>query len=259
MRTERLAIFLLVLSLAGSACVPRQLRSVADIDPDPLVRIVQERRLLLEKGIAGVLDLDYRNRNRHFGGQAYIVAFPDGRFRLEVPSPMGGTILVMTSDGREVLAYYPQENRAYRSAAGGKSITPHLPFPLPVAPESLPALLMGLPPADGTAGQMRASLLQSGQKILSSRQPGEGMDHVYLFGKSPGEDLLEITSRKGKAVFKVRTQEQAPFLPRRFDLRFPEGRLKGSWDQVALYEGDGSGLSLRLPPSVPVQDLESPP
>ncbi len=260
MRTGRLAIFLLVLSVAGSACVPRPWRSVADIDPAPLMEIVKERRLLLARGVVGSLTLDFRNAGRRFSGQAYVVAFPDGRFRLEVPTPMGGTLLVMTSDGEEVLAYYPEENRAYRSAASTKSMSPLLPFPLPVDPGMLPGLIMGTPDFPSEPSRERASLLDTGRRILSLDSDEDGVRQTYLFkGADAAGGLVGVYVNRGENSVGVTTQEHPPFLPRDFDLRFPEGRLKGDWDRVALYEGDGSGLSLRLPPSVPVQDLESPP
>jgi len=132
---------LLTIALAAG-CMPRQIKPVAAINPAPLLEKIQARRMTFEKGLSGTLDLTFIGKHR-YNSKAYIVAYPDGPFRLEIPTPMGGTALAMVSGNGEILAYYPEKGRAYRSTVDGRSIEPYIPFPLPVDPTVLPSLIMG--------------------------------------------------------------------------------------------------------------------
>ena len=125
---------IILIAAMGSACAPRQIKPVAAMDPAPFLDAVYARNAILEGGLSGTLELGFRNGKRRFKGRTYVVAFPDGRFRLEVPAPLGGTLLVMVSNNAEILAYYPGEGKAFRSEAGGRSLNPYIPFPLPVDP-----------------------------------------------------------------------------------------------------------------------------
>jgi hypothetical protein len=205
------------------------------------------------------MELAFKNGKQRFKGGVYIVAYPDGRFRLEVPGPLGGTFLVMASDNREILAYYPGENKAFRTAVGGRSLNPHLPFPLPVDPTILPALIMGVYPEDSAVSKAEAHLMDSGEKILKTGLGDTGLQFTYLFDKAPKVRLREITvSRRGMKV-SVHTDREPDHLPRDFVLTVADGVLKGEWDSVAPFKGDKATLGLRLPDSVPVTDLEASP
>ena len=169
---------IVLITLLAAGCAPRLIKPVGLTDPVPLLEVVNTRSLILEKGLSGTLELTFKNPQRHFNSRAYILAYPDGRFRLEIPGLLGGTVLVMVNDGREILAFYPGENRAFRSTVDGRSINPHLPFPLPVDPAILPALIMGVtPPGDGdTVSRARAWLLESGKRLLLT-EPGKSDLH----------------------------------------------------------------------------------
>jgi hypothetical protein len=259
MRSYLRGITILILIAWGTACAPRQIRPVAVMDPVPLLEVVNGRRTALEGGLSGSLELTYRNGKQRFNGRVYIVAYPDGRFRLEVPGTLGSTILVMASDNREILAFYPGENRAYRSAVNGRSLNPFLPFPLPVDPTLLPALIMGVFPESNVPSGAQAHLMDSGEKLLQTGPGDSGLRFTYLFDKSPENNLRKITAKGMDLDVSVRTRLQPDHLPRDFKLTLTEGTLKGEWDTVAPFSGDETALKLLLPDSIPVTDLESSP
>jgi hypothetical protein len=246
---------LIVLLAAG--CAPRMFKPVGLVDPVPLLEVVNTRRLTLEKGLSGTLELAFKNHERRFNSRVYIVAYPDGRFRLEIPGLLGGTILVMVNDGREILAYYPGENRAFRSAVDGRSINPHLPFPLPVDPTLLPALIMGVTPPGDTVSGARAWLLESGERLLLTEPGKSGLRYRYLFNRGAENALREITVRGNDMEVSIGTREGARYLPREFEITLAEGVLKGQW--VEPFGGNETVLDLNLPVHVPVTDLEASP
>ncbi len=243
----------------GTACAPRQIKPVAIIDPAPLLEVVNARRMAFEKGLSGNLELAFKKGKQRFKGKVYIVAYPDGQFRLEVPGTLGSTLLVMASDNQEILAFYPGENRAFRSAVDGRSINPHLPFPLPVDPTMLPALIMGVFPEVSSASGAEAHLMDSGEKLLQTGSGDTGLQFTYLFAKGPGDNLRKITIRGKDLEVSVHTRLKPDHLPRDFNLTLVDGVLKGEWDSVAPFGGDMADLKLRLPKSVTVTDLEASP
>jgi len=254
----RLSIIVL-LTAWGAACAPRQIKPVAAIDPTPLFQVINNRQLAFENGLSGSLELAYKNGKQRFRGRVYIVAYPDGRFRLEVPGAMGGTHLVMANDNQEILAFYPGENRAFRSSVDGKSMNPHLPFPLPVDPTILPALIMGVFPHSNNVSGAEAHLMDSGEKLLKTVLGNTGLQFSYLFGKGPDNSLQKITIIGKDLEVSINTRSDFDHFPRDFDLTLTEGSLKGEWDSVKLFGGDEATLRLRLPDSVPVTDLEDSP
>ena len=78
MRTLHLTILLSLGILFVSACTPRQLRPVATVDHTPFLKVVIERRTILETGITGTLEMDFKRGDKHFRGKSYIVAYPNG-------------------------------------------------------------------------------------------------------------------------------------------------------------------------------------
>ena len=116
----------------GGACVQRQIKPVSTIDPAPLVEKIMAVQATLEKGASGRLELTFKKGRKTVRSSAYIVAFPDGRFRLEVPGPFGGTHVVMTNDNREILAFCPylwREKRAPYPSSLTKFQAPGMIFP----------------------------------------------------------------------------------------------------------------------------------
>jgi hypothetical protein len=257
MRVYQFAITITLILVWGTACAPRQIRPVAVIDPAPLLEMVNNRRAAFEKGLSGSLELAFKNGKQRFKGRVYIVAYPDGRFRLEVPGTLGSTLLVMANDNLEILAFYPGENRAFRSAVDGRSINPHLPFPLPVDPTILPALIMGVFPESVTVSEAKAQLMDSGEKLLTTRSEGSALQFTHLFDRGPGHRLRKITIKGRDMEVELRTRKGPDYLPRDFILTLEDGVLKGEWDSVAPFNGDEAALGLHLPESIPITDLEA--
>jgi hypothetical protein len=255
----KLSIVIVLLVAWGAACAPRQIKPVAAIDPAPLLERVNTRRIAFEQGLSGTLELAYKNGKQRFKGRTYIVAYPDGRFRLEVPGTLGDTLLVMASDNHEILAFYPGENKAFRSAVDGKSLSPHLPFPLPVDPTLLPALIMGVFPKSGDPSGAEAHIMNSGEKLLTARSEDTGLQFTWLFDKASKDSLRKITIRGKDMEVSVRTRQDSEHLPRDFDLTMANGVLKGEWDSVAPFGGNEAALELRIPDFIQIIDLETAP
>lgn len=257
MRGYRRGIIIILLTALGTACAPRQIKPVAVMDPAPLLDAVYTRNETLERGLSGILELAYKDGKQRFNGKVYIVAFPDGRFRLEVPALLGGTLLVMASDRVEIFAYYPGEGKAFRSKVDGRSLNPYLPFPLPVDPTMLPALIMGALPDSDAPSDAEAWLMDSGEKLLRITPSDSGLQFGYLFARGRVDRLREITILGWDLKVLVRTGPDPDYLPGDFDLALSEGVLKGEWDSVSPFGGDEEALGLRIPDHVPVTDLEA--
>jgi len=259
MRGFKWGIIILFLMVWGTACAPRQIKPVAAIDPAPLLERINTRRIAFEQGISGSLELTYKNSKKRFRGRVYVVAFPDGRFRLEVPGPFGGTHVVMVNDNTEILAFYPGEGMAFRSAVDGRSLNPHLPFPLPVDPAILPALIMGVLPEGDGVSTTEAYLLDSGEKLLSTGAEGSGLHFTWLFDKTDKDRLRKITVRDRDMDVSVHTRLQPEYLPLDFNITLASGVFKGEWDSIEFFGGDEAAFGLRLPTSITVTDLEASP
>jgi len=242
----------------GTACAPRQIKPVTVIDPTPLLEKVNSRQTAFEQGLSGTLELFFHGKKR-FNGKVFIVAYPDGRFRLEVPGPFGGTHLVMASDNTEVLAYYPGESRAFRSLADGGSLNSHLPFPLPLDPARLPALIMGVLPGNSDLSDAQAHLMDSGEKLLEAAASDGELKYTYLFAKGSQSPLRQVTIRGEGMDVSVRTFHDNGHLPRDFKITLAEGVLKGEWDSVATFGGDEAALKIHLPDFIKITDLDAVP
>lgn len=251
-----LTILLLLGIMFVSACTPRQLRPVATVDHTPFLKVVIERRTILETGITGTLEMDFKRGDKHFRGKSYIVAYPNGRFRLEIPGPWGSTLLVMTSDGENILAYYPEEAKAYRSLAEGRSLNPYLPFPLPVDPDRVPALMMGVFPEGGEVTDAKATLMDSGTRILWTRWNDTELQFEYDFRNESKAALTLITAHERDMYLTVTTEKTFPHLPRNFTITFPDASLKGEWKSASLFAGTETDLGFLIPDHVTVIDLE---
>jgi hypothetical protein len=258
MRTRRcLAVFFL-LAIAIPGCAQRQLRPVADIDPTPLLETVSERNALFEQGLSGVLEMDFRQGKKRFRGRAFIIAFPDGRFRLEIPGPLGSTFLIMTYDGDKVLAYYPEEGRAYRSYRDSPTINPYLPFPLPIKMGAIVSLLMGTPAVENASAEIRAFLLESGEKQLLLRSD-DGVQMSYLFTGGPTAALRVVKAQETSMEMVVTTRKIQPYFPSRFVINLPDADMRGQWESVAFFDDDETVLQPDIPGSVHVNDLKGTP
>jgi len=255
-----ITILLVLGILFASACTPRQLRPVATVDHTPFLKAVTERRSTLETGISGTLELDIKRGDKHFRGKSYIVAYPNGHFRLEIPGPWGSTVLVMTSDGNEILAYYPEKAKAYRSLAVGRSLNPYLPFSLPVDPSMIPALMMGIFPATEKIteeiSEANATLMDSGEVKLQARWEASGPGLDYLFAKGSDSSLSMITAVQNDMFLKVMTDLTPPHLPRSFTLTSSDASMKGEWKSASLFKGTETDLGFQIPDNVTVIDLE---
>ena len=243
--------------MLGAGCLPRQIKPVDSIDPAPLLSLVRERQSAFGRGLSGTMELAFKNRKKRFNSKVYIVAYPDGRFRMEIPGAFGNTYLFMVNDNREIMAFYPGDNRAFSSAVNSRSLNRHLPFPLPVDPEKIAALIMGvLPHQNGQDLGVQAYLMKSGEKLLETETSDSDLRYAYLFGKTPQSRLRKITIRGKDVEVSIVTDLKAPNLPRNFEILFPEGFIKGQWEKVSLFEGNDSVLELQIPGSTTVTDLD---
>jgi hypothetical protein len=256
MISHRLLTAIGLLMITVLACAPRQIRPIANIDPTPLLEAVADRNIEFEQGLSGTLEMDFKHGKKRFRGRAFTIAFPDGRFRFEVPGPLGSTFLIMTYNGHEVLAYYPDEGKAYRSVGDGSSINPYLPFPLPVEMSTLVSLLMGIPTEESVISETQAFLLESGEKQLWVRSGEEGLQFMYLFTKDPAVALRLVKARENSMTLVVTTRKVPPYFPDGFTLTLPDAELRGQWENVAFFDGDATVLQLNIPLSVHVTDLE---
>jgi hypothetical protein len=255
----RLLTVICVLSTAISSCVPRQIRPVSEIDPAPMLEVVTLRRNSFENGLSGILEADFVQTGKRFRGKAYITVFPDGPFRLEIPGPMGTTLMVMVNNGQEVTAYYPEERKAYLSLTDGLSTSPHLPFPFPVEPKIMAALLVGTVPGNFRTSAAVAYLLDSGEKQLRSVSDQSGLEFTYLFTKGPAAALRFVNAHGHDLDLAVFTSTTPPYLPESFIITTRESTLRGEWEEVTMFRGDKSILLLDIPESVHITDLRGTP
>jgi len=247
--------FFLILSAA--ACAPRDLYPERSIDPTPLMQAVRNRGEVLGTGVSGTILIRYRGAEGRFGGKGYVTALPGGTFRLEIPGFLGNTLAAIVSDGTQVLAYYPEEGQAFRSPARGHSVGIYLPFPLPLEAAALPSLLLGVLPEEGEPERIRAAILNTGERILQVREGGTGTEFTFLFRKNT-LDLHSYRCSLGDLDLQGTLQGKSPFLPEAFRFEFSDARIEGEWETIGLFKGEASALKLRIPPSVPVTDLEDP-
>jgi hypothetical protein len=170
----------------------------------------------------------------------------------------------MRSDGNEILAYYPEKAKAYRSLAEGRSLNPYLPFPLPVDPDMIPALMMGVFPVTGKitgevsegVSEANATLMDSGEINLQARWEASGPWFDYLFAKGSESSLSMITTVQNEMSLKVMTDLTPPHLPRSFTITSSDASMKGEWKSASLFKGTETDLVFQIPDNVTVIDLE---
>jgi hypothetical protein len=224
-----------------------------------MLETVLHRRIALGKGISGILESDFKQADKRFRGKAYIIAFPEGPFRLEIPGPFGSTTVVMINNGQEVTVYYPREGKAFISRTDSLSIKPHLPFPLPVDTGMLAALLMGTVPDGNNISATKGFLLESGEKQLWTRSDPEGLEFNYFFTKGQAGVLRRVSARGSGFDLEVTTQKTPPHLPAAFTFTTPDATIKGAWEKAVMLGGDETVLQLDIPESVTITDLRDQP
>lgn len=248
--------FALAFILLTACATPREIRHVRSIDPLPYIDIL-EKRTGSAGGLATTMHMDFKGGKRDFQGKAYLlIAFPE-RFRLEVPGWMGSTLLVMVNDGQDVWAYYPGEGTAYRSSAHGLSISPFLPFPLPVDPSFIPLLLAGSLPEDLEHRTSRAFELESGGSVLYLEKPG-GTTLRYVFAKGPGPRLVELRADIQGGTYTVTSFEDPYDLPTEFRFSTAQGELRAKLrDSRSLDDFPQTAFQSPIPPGITTRDLET--
>jgi len=257
MRSPFYSAVVLSLVVMGIACAPRQLKPVADIDPLPLLETLVKRRAIFENGVSGTLEVNFRGQKQNFSGRLYLIVFPDGTYRIEIPGPLGGTLLVMAGSPKEVVAYYPGEGKAYRSSSDGRSLNPYIPFPMPVAQKMLPTLFLGLLPDGKSKPDAKAYLMDSGEKHLWTNWNNGELQYVFIFQERSYNKLKEVTASGNKIRMSIRTHLKPYHLPQDFTLTMPEGVLKGEWERASLFKGNMADLELKIPDSVMITDLDT--
>lgn len=248
--------FALVALILLSACAaPRKIRHVRSIDPSPYINILKERSSLAG-GFATTMHMDFRGEGGDFQGKAYLLIAYHKMFRLEVPGWMGSTLLVMVNNGENVWAYYPEEGTSYRSSVHGLSITPYLPFPLPMDPALIPLLITGALPDDVEFRSASAYELESGRAVLYLEKPGvETLRYLFSHGETP--HLAELRADLRNGTFTLINSQDTPHLPTEFRFRSAKGELKVKLkDSRPLDDVSPDMFQSPIPPGIPMRDLE---
>jgi outer membrane lipoprotein-sorting protein len=248
------ALALLVLFL--SACsAPREIRHVRSINPSPYINTLIERSSLAG-GFATTMHMEFRGEGKNFQGKVYLIIAYHEMFRLEVPGWMGSTLLVMVNNGKNVWAYYPEEGTSYRSSAHGLSISPYLPFPLPIDPALIPLLITGALPDDVEYWSSRAYELESGRTVLYLEKPGEETLR-YIFSRGEKPHLVELQADVHNGTFILTNSQDTPNLPTEFRYRSTKGELKAKLkDSRPLDDVSPDTFQSPIPPGIPMRDLE---
>jgi hypothetical protein len=228
-----ITLILFPVALVSCATAPPVQRT-AETDPAPFVKYLKERFAQFDQGLSATVDLDFQNEDRYQGGIAYMVLQPSGRFRLEVPGPMGSTLLVAACDGQRFQVYYPEEAAAFQGSALDAGMWARMPFSLPVRPVDFAFLITGTPPVERAAAAP-AYLNSDGTRILTIE--GILADTITMdFGgrrnaSHPYPD--HMLSRLGDASFKVTNRREHPHYPEQFSLRRDGLSLSGRFDRIA--------------------------
>jgi len=258
MKTGPFLSLAFVLIVFTTACAPRSIYPERDLDPSPLLQAMTTRQTTFKAGVSGTIEILYRGTDGNFRGKAHIIVFPDGPFRIEIPGLMGSTLVIMASDGREVLIYYPGEGVAFRGPAKGLSLGSRLPFPLPVDAAAVPPLLLGSFPGYTHPGNPRSSLLSSGERTLRITGDGTGPQFKFLFSKKDPPALHAYHCSYDNLRLEATTARIPPFFPEAFTVTLPDAELKGKWEKAGLFKKDASALKFKIPGSVPITELEAP-
>jgi outer membrane lipoprotein-sorting protein len=247
-----LVLFVLLLSACSA---PREIRHAGSIDPSPFINALKERSSLAG-GFATTMHMDFRGEGKKFQGKVYLLIAYHDMFRLEVPGWMGSTLLVMVNNGENVWAYYPEEGTSYRSSAHGLSISPYLPFPLPIDPALIPFLITGALPDNVEYRSARAYELESGGTVLYLEKPGvETLRYIFSHGETP--HLVELRADNRNGIFILINSPDTPHLPIEFRYRSADGELKARLkDSRLMNDVSPDTFQSPIPPGIPMRDLE---
>ncbi len=250
-RSWLLALFF----LATSCAAPASYRHISSIDPVPFVKALTERELLSE-GLISTLDVRYRGDAGRYSGEVFLVLASSSRLRLEVPGSMGSTFLVMVSDGRKVLVYYPGEGLAYMTSVGGESLAPYLPFHFPLDPAWIPDLILGIIPEGVNTESARAYATRSGKAVLYL-DGSDGLSLQYVMLPGDPARLYAVTARKDSSTLTVTFASEDTNLPGKLDYRSAEGRTKVDFIQVRRADSlPERAFESPVPSYISVKDLE---
>jgi len=245
----------LVVLFLSACAAPREIRHVRSIDPSPYINTLKERSSLAG-GFATTMHMDFRGEGKKIQGKAYLLIAYHEMFRLEVPGWMGSTLLVMVNNGENVWTYYPEEGTSYRSSAHGLSISPYLPFPLPVDPALIPLLITGALPDDVEYRSARAYELESGRTVLYLEKSGEETLR-YIFSHDETPHLVEFKTDVRNGTFILTNSQDTPHLPTEFRYRSAKGELKAKLkDSRPLDDVSPDMFQSPIPPGIPMRDLE---
>lgn len=195
-----LPIFLLLLSACSTA--PRVLQTPTGLKPEQFW-LDQSRRAAETKQISGKLRLRYKGREQSLGGAGRLLAQLPDQALLELRDPLGRLAYLAALEGREFVAYYPTEKRAFVGNEGGSDYFRRL-LGLDAGFGDLQRLLFGLAPSaaakgafdswewDSNRGQYRGLLKHRDQVLtffidpklavlreLEVRSPGEKIHVTY--------------------------------------------------------------------------------
>jgi hypothetical protein len=170
---------LLIIALLAAACGPAPRPADAyGKAPDLLADMISLRGKARSLRISGRID--------HFGtqrvqGKVYLFAEPPDRLRVDLVSPLGSTLAVLTASGGRFAMSDEREGRYYEGAAEPCNIARLIRIPLP-AEDVIRVLAGGTPIIDGAS---------------EVTWNGKGYYDVVIRGGAGREQRLEIGSDRG--------------------------------------------------------------
>lgn len=174
--------------------------------------------------------------------QAVAVSAPD-RFRLELFSPVGIAALV-TTDGRRLAAYLPQEKTVYRGAATPRNAARFLRIML--SAHQVTSLLLGLPllPLDVDGGTVRLDP-ESGHYELTVPIPGGGTQRFVCEQKTQRLLRWEVRNGEGLLLARMTLADYRTVQGQEFPFEIALVDLQGNQEATIYYE------QLELNPALP--------
>lgn len=105
-------LVLLLLVVVGCSHAPKVRAIPTGLKPAQFW-LDQQKRLAEVKQIMGKLRLRYQAKNQSLGGQGRVLGQLPNQARLELRDPLGRTAFLATLEGKDFLAFYPTQKKAY--------------------------------------------------------------------------------------------------------------------------------------------------
>jgi hypothetical protein len=172
---------------AAASCATSP-RIVGEADPAPLAAALAPAfHPAAPPSFNLALEVVYRGRMGRSSQPAYLLADRPGHARLEIPGPMGSTLLAAEAAEGAVTVLLPGQGRTFRIAPG-EAPPADLPVPIPSSFAALWELLAGTLPAGPPPDTLHAFLLSDGGRRLDASRP----DGLRIQAHFQGDRLLRL-------------------------------------------------------------------